>query len=213
MESRASRVFRGFAVAAVATFVAAFFHVAGGGAPPSILALTLTMAFAGLSSIFLLGRRLSAWRQAAAVAVSQLLFHVLFVIGTPAGGLSVASGSHLHSGAHLQFSEAGGSVAADSAMGSMSLLPTPAMWFAHVCAATLTIFAVRFGERAFWGLLETARLALSRLAVIQWSPTLEPAPLTAAAFVSNEPLIANLGVLVGRMRHRGPPPAGIATAH
>ena len=208
MESRAARVVRGFAVATFATFVAAFFHVAGGGAAPSLISLAMTLALAGLASIFLLGKRLSLWRQGAAVAVSQLLFHVLFVIGTPMSTMTVVGGSHVHAGDHLQFAQSGGA-AADTAMGSMSLLPTPSMWLAHACAATLTVLAVRFGEQAFWGLLQTARLALQRIAAIGWTTAAPSAPATARSlFVSDDPLIPDLNVLFGSMRHRGPPRSG-----
>src|SRR3954469_11517812 len=62
MSSRGARVARGLAAAGFATYIAALFHVAGGGLPPSMLALTLSLTFSGLACIALAGRRSSWWR-------------------------------------------------------------------------------------------------------------------------------------------------------
>src|SRR3954469_12729041 len=99
MSSRGVRVARGLAAAGFATFVAALFHVAGGGLPPSALAVTVSLTFSGLACIALAGKHSSWWRLIASVAVSQFLFHALFVL-SPSGHFAGAAG-HLHADAHL----------------------------------------------------------------------------------------------------------------
>lgn len=206
MGTRAARVTRGILASGVAVFVAALFHVAGGGGTPGPVALALSLAFATLASIALTGRRLSLWRLSASVAVSQLLFHLLFGLGestatfVPAagGGASLGAG-HLHAGDHLTML-AGMPAAHASAAGPS------AMWLSHVAAALLTIVALRHGERAFWGLFDTARLAITRF-VERIAALLAPLPDRAPAAVPADaprPSLA-LGLPLARLRHRGPP--------
>ncbi len=81
MGSRPARAMRGTLASAVAIFVAALFHVAGGGAAPGVVPLALSLAFATLASIALTSRRLSLWRLTVSVVLSQFLFHALFSLG------------------------------------------------------------------------------------------------------------------------------------
>lgn len=200
MATRWARVARGFIAAAVATLVAALFHVAGGGSAPSALALTLSITFSVLAALALTGRRLSTWRLAASVVISQALFHVLFSLGSASTTFATADGSmHVHAGSHLV-----AMTAPHAAMASV-IPDSPLMWFAHASAALVTIAALRFGERAFWGLFETVRMRLARTRRI---PLAAPVALTrtlvpVARFESGH--LRDLGVLLGRMRHRGPP--------
>ncbi|MDN4613573.1 hypothetical protein P5G50_03820 [Leifsonia sp. F6_8S_P_1B] len=205
MGTRAARVTRGMLASAVAVFVAALFHVAGGGSAPGPVALALSLAFATLASIALTARRLSLWRLSASVAVSQLLFHLLFGLGegtatfVPAGAGHLGAG-HLHVGDHL-------TMLTGMAPGAPAAVAGPAaMWLSHVSAALLTIVALRHGERAFWGLFDTARLAVSRF-VERIAVILAPfVPGTAALVPADGPrLPLALGLPLVRLRHRGPP--------
>lgn len=212
MASRWARVARGLLASGVAIFVAALFHIAGGGSAPSPVSLGLSLAFATLASIALTGRRLSLWRLTAAVAVSQVLFHLLFSLGggpvslSPTGGSVVMS--HMQMGSRLLLSTAGG-------MGrhaDMGALPTSGgMWLSHAAAILVTVIALRFGERTFWGLLETTRLTLGtgidllmrRLAV---APVALVLPI-ARPVESELSRLRDLGLLVGCVHRRGPPSA------
>lgn len=210
MGTRAARVTRGMLASGVAVFVAALFHVAGGGATPAPAGLALSLAFATLASIALTARRLSLWRLSASVAVSQLLFHLLFGLGgstaafVPAGGGAAhpATG-HLHLGDHLTM--LGGSAAGMPAGHAVAAAPDP-MWLSHAAAALLTIIALRHGERAFWGLFDTARLVVARfvqrIAVILAAPA-RPSTVLVPSDAPRPPLA--LGLPLARLRHRGPP--------
>ena len=200
MATRWARVVRGLLAATFATFVAALFHVAGGGAPPSALALTLSLTFSGLAALALTGRRASLWRLTASVVVSQTVFHALFSLGSGATRFVSADGmAHLHAGSHLV------AMAGQHMSGSSIIPDSPAMWLSHASAALVTIVALRFGEQAFWGLFETARIRLGRVvrrAAVQAVPVAAPSSVHGD---SDVPVLRDLGILIGRMRHRGPP--------
>ena len=200
MATRWARVVRGLVAATLATFVAALFHVAGGGTAPSGLALTLSLTFSGLAALALTGRRASTWRLAASVVVSQTLFHALFSLGAGATRFVSADGvAHVHAGTHLI------AMTGQHLHASGVIPDSPAMWVSHASAALVTIIALRFGEQAFWGLFETARIRLGqvvRRAVVPVVSVFASAPVHGE---SETPVLHNLGILVGRMRHRGPP--------
>jgi hypothetical protein len=87
--------------------------------------------------------------------------------------------------------------------GMAAMLPdSPLMWMGHGAAAVVTILALRRGESALRRLLEKAGIRAIRLArSVTPPPAARPAPL-----VSVSPrVLADLGVLIGSMRHRGPP--------
>lgn len=199
MGSRWARLTRGMLASGVAIFVAALFHVAGGGAAPGALPLALSMAFATLASVALTARRLSLWRLTVAVGLSQLLFHVLFSLGGGGAHFSAPAGvAHLHAGVHLTMTSHAMPASHGSGLG-------PAMWLTHATAVLVTVVALRFGEQAFWGLFETARVriarAAERLAVV-------PVPVrrSVAGPATAEPVRRrDLGLPLARLRHRGPP--------
>lgn len=215
MASRGARVVRGLLASAVAIFVAALFHAAGGGAAPGVVPLALSMAFASLASIALTARRLSLWRLTGAVTLSQLLFHVLFSLGTgsatfaPAGGGALA---HVHPGAHLVMT-AGTMSAGTMAGGAMPGGPagiTASMWATHLAAVLVTVVALRFGEASFWGLLQTTRMRVARVV-----ERLRPSPVAlerprVAPLQSRPVRMHARALLLGRLRHRGPPHAVLA---
>jgi hypothetical protein len=149
--SRKPAVVRGFATSSLAIFVALAGHVSGGGEMPGPLGILVPWLFAFMVSVLLAGRTLSLTRLTLSVAVSQFLFHVLFVLGTvtPSG----AAIRHVH-GAPLVLPAAEGSAVVATA--------DAAMWLGHALAAIVTVAALHRGER----LLLTLRDLAVRL--IRW---------------------------------------------
>ena len=187
VDSRWARVGRGAIAAAVATFIAAFSHAAGGDAAPStfgvlasfVLSLTVCTVFAG--------RTLSWARLTASVAVSQLMFHTLFSgLGTP-----TMTAGHEHGVAGL-----GAASMPMAAHGERMIL-------AHVIAAAITILALRFGERAFWSIADSARLVVLRLLRVVLPVAVGPARVILPADRAAAPPRAIH--VPSTHRHRGPP--------
>ena len=186
MNSRWARVIRGTIAAGVATFVAAFSHTIAGGTAPSWFGVGASFVLSLAACTALSGRTLSWWRLAASVAVSQMLFHALF----SGSGESLAAAGH--------------------DMGAGSTMVMPAMnsqddWMilAHVIAGIITLLALRFGERAFWSIADSARLALARVLRV-----VLPVPVMASRGILS---ISRAVVGPRRIhvpsthRHRGPP--------
>ncbi len=149
--SRKPAVVRGFATSSLAIFVALAGHVSGGGEMPGPLGILVPWLFAFMVSVLLAGRTLSLTRLTLSVAVSQFLFHVLFVLGTvSASGVAVR---HVH-GAPLMLPAAEGTAVVATADASM--------WLGHTLAALLTVTALHRGER----LLLTLRALAVRL--VRW---------------------------------------------
>lgn len=206
MGSRWARLTRGMLASGVAIFVAALFHVAGGGAAPGPVALALSMAFATLGSVLLTARRLSLWRLTATVGLSQFLFHALFSLGQGGARFAAPEGmAHLHPGAHLTL------MARTMPVGTMPAAHgndlSPSMWVTHATAALITVVVLRVGERAFWGLFDTARVRIARAADRLVAVPVAVTP-SAIAPATHEPTrLRDLGLPLARLRHRGPPAA------
>ncbi|MBB5642820.1 hypothetical protein [Cryobacterium roopkundense] len=202
MTTRWARFTRGWIVAFVSTFVAAVSHTLGGGSGPGLLPIVVSLAFAGMICVALAGRTLSLWRGALAVLASQLIFHGLFSLGGSGGALSpdaiAASATHQH--ALLP----GVIQATGTATTHGAGHDGAAMWAAHLVAAVVTIAALRFGERAFWSLFDTARLLIRALfspgLTVVVPPVLARRPTTARVSVPRDLL-----VLLSSVRRRGPP--------
>jgi hypothetical protein len=202
MTTRWARFARGWIVAAFSTFVAALSHTVGGGAVPGLLAVVVSLAFAGIVSIALSGRTLSTWRLTVAVLISQLIFHGLFSFGS-AGGSLVTSGSatsHAHNAGSLAVLAPSTAQAGSMSGSDHGLMMT----VAHILAAVVTVVALRFGERAFWGLLTTATVMLASLVRVLVLTPIPRIPRAIAASTSALPP-RELLVLLSPMRHRGPP--------
>ncbi len=80
MTSRWARVAQGAAIASFATFVAALSHTVGGGTPPGLLAVVLSMAFSTLLCLTVAGGRLTLARTVIAVAATQFALHALYSV-------------------------------------------------------------------------------------------------------------------------------------
>lgn len=220
MTARWATVTRGLLAATFATFVAALFHVAGGGADPTALAIVVSLTFSVLASIALAGRRLSRVRLSISVALSQLIFHLLFSLGQPGVVLVSTHGiRHARDGTQMAMMGGGLSVAgaqdAQSMQGMQGLqdvIPdTPLMWVSHIAAAVVTIVAISRGEKAIRAVCALARIVAARLVPVQ-----DATPLPLLRSVTTQPLARRLALpnrvrFLGRMRHRGPP-AQIAAA-
>lgn len=189
MHSRWARVARGWAAAAFATFVAAFTHALGGGATPSAFGILASLVLSGMLCSLLAGRTLSLWRLSVSVALSQVLFHGLFVsLGTP---IPVAASMR----------DMAGGMPMDAA--PLAHHAGASMWLAHVVAGLLTLVAFRYAEQAFWGIADTARLALARLTSLA-VPVLAT-PRASVMLPETRELPSFLTHLMHSMSHRGPP--------
>lgn len=159
---------------------------------------TLTL----LVSTALAGRRLSLLRLSIAIAISQILFHTLFVFGAVGPGGVIIDG-HEHHQHHLALLEAlpPGTLAA--------LQADAAMWLWHALAAVVTTAILYRGERILQHMdalaaeaAELTRLALVRVSSAPAWPLIPRilAPLRAAAHAPTAPHLST-------HRHRGPPVA------
>ena len=201
---RVLRVIRGLGASTTATFVAALFHEAGGGAAPSWAVVAFGLALASLAAIALAGTRASLWRLTAAVGVSQLLFHGLFTAAGDGSGVTAAdphAGMAGHGGPALAIPGLDGAT-----VGGASALDA-GMVLSHGAALVVTVLALRHGEAALRALVRASGLrVLLALAI----PFLRPdgRPTAALARVARAPRpLGDLVARIGRLRHRGPPRA------
>ncbi|SDS06024.1 hypothetical protein [Microterricola viridarii] len=214
--TRWARFTRGWLVALFSVFVAALSHSFAGGVTPGWLAIVLSLAFAAMLSIGLSGPKCPApgrtgpapWRVVLSVAGSQIVFHGLFSLfggqlaATPLAGTG-------HAGHHLSSAEIAAQLSAIAPAGIAPVLGSAHhdvwMLLGHTIAGLLTVAAILRGEYALRGLLRTAGLALSALAVrpivLAPIPDAAPArPAVAAVWIPRP-----LDVVQSALRHRGPP--------
>ncbi len=198
MARRGARVVRGTLGASLATFTALLSHVAGGGAMPGWLGILAPLVLSTMVCTLLAGRRLSVIRLSAAVAVSQILFHTLFVLGAGPTVGPVMSGHH-HAHAAMPMA------ALPTTATSAALHADTTMWAWHAAAAVLTIAALHHGERVTGKLRELAvaaarwirgRVAVPQLARIAAAPRIRP---------SREREHRPADVYLSTLRRRGPP--------
>lgn len=153
MTSRQLRLLRGTAASSVATIIAAVSHTIGGGAPPHpLLVLALSVFLTPLAAL-VVGRRLNLLGLSAAVAMSQTIFHVLFVaLNATATGTGTAGHAH-----HL--------VASPSPLPLTPITTVSAdtgMLGAHIIAALVTTAMLWRGERMLLAIADWVRAALRR---------------------------------------------------
>ncbi|MDQ0646372.1 hypothetical protein QFZ53_000568 [Microbacterium natoriense] len=194
-QSRKPAVLRGFAASALAIFVALAGHVTAGGTMPGPLGILVPWVLSFMVCVLLAGRRLSAVRLSVSVAVSQFLFHALFVLGTitPSGTV----GGHVH-GAPLQLPPTEGLSATAAADGMM--------WFGHLVAALITIVALHRGESMLLALRDLAEQSVRwlrrRIDAILFTPT--PSPVGSPT-ASREPEALRDLAFLSPFRGRAPP--------
>lgn len=143
--SRKAALLRGLVSASVATFAALAGHMTGGGQMPGPLGTLVPWIFSVMVCVLLAGRKLSMIRLGVSVAISQFLFHSLFVLGTIE--FSAPTRGHVH-GAPVVLPGGAGmaeTVAADGAM-----------WTGHLMAAIVTVAVLHRGERMLLALCALA---------------------------------------------------------
>lgn len=167
MTTRWARVLRGQFVAVVSTFTAAFSHGFADGAHPPLVAIVLALAFSSVACVLLAAVRLSRWRLAVSVVVSQLLYHGLFSLFGPAAR---ATGTFT-AGHH-------GTVVFMPGVTEHVVLTASDHWMlaAHVVAAALTFAMLAQGERVLLAIGALRHLVLTTLAwLLPVSPVAFPA--------------------------------------
>lgn len=188
---RRSGVVRGVVTATLAIFAALAGHIFGGGAPPGPLGVLVPWVLALMVCTIFAGRRLSVLRLSISVALSQLLFHTLFVLGSISPTTQLG---HVHGlPAELPIS---------TAIGAGS-----PMWAGHAVAAAVTIVALHQGERMLLRLrdLGAATVAWLRghLGVVLFTQR-PPCRVPRRGIRAHAPRVA-LEVPLRTLRRRGPP--------
>ncbi len=211
--SRTPRVARGAVVASVATFTALMSHIAAGGAVPGVLGIAAPWLLALMVSTLLAGRSLSLMRLGVSVAVSQLLFHTLFVVGSPNLGGAAAMGHHDHGAMAGQMDAGAMGTAATSGTGGSgvaalltALCADPLMWGLHAVAAAVTVALLYRGERSARALLALARdLRAWARRVVTRAVAVVPFPVAADASAVAFAWIVRPAAHTDDRRRRGPP--------
>lgn len=151
-QSRLPHLLRGSSAAIIATFAALFSHIVGGGAMPESIGVAVPLLLSLMVCILLAGRKLSVIRLSVSVIASQVLFHALFVLGTPTSSSphsQLPTGHHYHVQQILPVP-----VASDH---TMTLVHGDAlMWVSHLVGAIITIVFLFRGERAIHHLCQVA---------------------------------------------------------
>jgi hypothetical protein len=190
MNTRATRVARGWLVGVFATALAALSHAVAGGGTPSPLALGVGVVFAGMLGTVVLSARPSLPRLAIAVGAGQLVFDLACsALGTAAAATADA---HVHDLVVAPLTTAPHAHADDALM-----------WLGHAVAGLLTLALLRGAESAAWRVLtELARLVLSPF---RESPA-SPVEITAARpAISTRPARLSSRILISAASRRGPP--------
>lgn len=211
--SRTPRVARGAVVASVATFTALMSHIAAGGTVPGVLGIAAPWLLALMVSTLLAGRSLSLTRLGVSVAASQLLFHTLFVVGSPNLGGAAAMSHHDHGAmaAHMDAGATGTAGAAGTGASGVAALLTalcadPLMWGVHAAAAVVTVALLYRGEHSVRALLALARdiRDWARRVVTRAVP-LAPFPVSTEASATAFGWIVRPAAHIDDRRRRGPP--------
>ncbi|MEV7974218.1 hypothetical protein [Cellulomonas sp. NPDC089187] len=183
------RLARGFTAAAASTLIALLSHLIGGGAMPGPLGVLVPLLVATSAGVLLAGVRLPWLRLSGSVAVGQLGFHTLFVLGSAGSSSVVAATSHGHHPV-LLVSGAGQSSAAG-------------MWGAHAVAALVTVLMLRHGEQLLTRIAAVLRRVVVRLIRVVSTPLVA---VVRARLSWSEPVVVRVTEVVrGGVVRRGPP--------
>ncbi|GAA1815136.1 hypothetical protein [Agromyces neolithicus] len=194
MTSRWTRVAQGSALASFASFVAALSHTVGGGTPPGLLAVVLSMAFSVLLCMTVAGGRLTLARTVIAVAATQFALHALYSVQAAEPAASVGLAHHHHD--TIDWSSTTGSPPSFE----------PSMLVSHLVAVAVTVVAIRHGERALRATLRAIRVVVGSVLpripqiAVPWLRRPRPA-------VTRTPRATTRLIVLSAMRHRGPPVA------
>lgn len=193
-QTRKPAVARGFAASSLSIFIALAGHVWGGGSMPGALGILVPWILASMVCVLLAGRKLSVMRLSVSVALSQFLFHLLFVLGaiTPSG----AAVPHVH-GAPLVLPPSTGLSAA--------VVADSSMWIAHGFAALVTIAALHRGERLVLAVRELAAFAVQWLRRRVDAALVPPAIQASTTRGDFRTAPSATSALLATLRGRGPP--------
>lgn len=147
MGTRIERAGWGVLGASVATSLALIGHLLGGGALPAWQGIAVPWLLSVGICIALAGQTLSIVRATGGALASQLLFHTLFMLGTPATASHSAHTGHSAHAGHGSHAGTFGSIDTE-------------MWLTHLVAAALTVVIVHRGERNVLRLYAFAQWAL-----------------------------------------------------
>ncbi|WP_110589614.1 hypothetical protein [Microbacterium suaedae] len=196
--SRSLHVVRGATASSVATFIALLSHIGGGGALPGPLGIVVPWVLSFTVCTLLAGRKLSLWRLAISVGISQMLFHVLFVLGTVDTSGAASTGHQHH-----------GTIALPTVEGSAAtaIMADASMWMSHAIAALITVGILHRGERevrrALALMRDIARILARRVRALVTLPVEVDAPrLHLGTLVLGT---RSHQVLLAAVRRRGPP--------
>ncbi|PPF31753.1 hypothetical protein [Rathayibacter tritici] len=191
--TRALRTLRGVVAATVSTLIALFSHVVGGGPIPGLLGIAVPLVLSVLVCVGLAGRGLSLIRVTISVAVSQVLFHTLFVLGSSEG--PGPAPTHAHHGTVIEVS---GAMAHSGMAGS-------SMSIAHMVAAVVTIALLHRGEAMLIRIAATTGHLVTRLVRLPPLPAAAPRPALRSSFELRDVLPLAVGVFPQAAPRRGPP--------
>lgn len=190
---------RGVLASSFATFIALMSHVTAGGVVPGFLGIAVPWVLSLFVCVLLAGRQLSLVRLSLAVVLSQSLFHVLFVLGSFSPTGSSAHGAH-HGHVHTMAMTHGETM-------TVALHGDVSMWFAHGVAASITVAALYWGERAARSVLELfaklrswVQFVFSRLVGL----VLAPSRLVIAPVFSSTLVLTSV-LPFASVSRRGPP--------
>lgn len=202
--SRTSRASRGFVAAAFSTFVALVSHVLAGGEVPGLLGIVVPLVLAAPACLALAGVRRSWLRLSVSVALSQVLFHTLFVLGT-AGSASVHAvgdaGIHAGHGAQPALM-----VMSSSATAAHPTHGDGWMLLAHALAGLVTVVVLHRAEAVLARLTHlSSRVVAFLLPPVVRVVTLPAHPRTALASTAGTWAPILRSVVSSGVVRRGPP--------
>lgn len=210
LTARRTRVAASWIVALVATAIAAAAHLLAGGAAPHAVALVAAVAISGfISMLVVAGRRTGRASRAgvaAAVAIDQALFHLVFAALGAGGPLGSSAGSTtLGADAHAVH---GPLASPGLAAAPLAEAPAFSMGAHHALAAVIAYGMLLRGTSAVTAALAALALLLARL--LAPPPAAAPLavrrPAPAAAPAVPSPAV----VVLGGIGRRGPPAIALA---
>lgn len=202
---RTARATRGLAAAGFSTFVALASHVLAGGDMPSLLGVLVPLVFATSACVALAGLARSWLRLSVSVALSQVLFHTLFVVGAASASTAVVGadgGPHAGHGTEPTVLALGSTGPAMAHAGHAGVW----MWVAHAAAALVTVVTLHRGEAVLSRLSELADHLVAVLFVpVTRLLVLVPHPRTALTSSEGTWAPSPLPVVATSTVRRGPP--------
>jgi hypothetical protein len=195
MEARWARTARGWSVALLAGVLTATLHASAGGSFPAPAVVLLAVLLSGIASTCLVGRTPSLPRVAAAVAVGQATFHLVFTTFGSSTGVTLAPVEGSGHAGH-------GLLLADAAAHGSVVHAGVGMLLAHALAGLASALLLAHSEQAFTAIKRLALLTFRQLA---GAPVLEPLPRPRSAGFDSSAAPPVAVVSPGSLRYRGPP--------